>query len=132
MRKNDLISLLEGIKGNPEVKLWNPYVGDYNPILDVQTDVLYKESVSFILGWLKAEIYQREQRWELTSDELKSLELKAKEIHKEREYALPNEYVTEEEKDRWYQKRTKSIIVLSPKKVGKISYGRHKYDDIEY
>lgn len=132
MRKNELIELLQNIKGNPEVKLWNPYVEDYNPILDVQTDTLYKESVSFILDWLKAEIYQRECRWELTTDEVEQLELKAKQIHKEREYGIPNEYVTEEEKDHWYQKRTKSIIVLSPKRVGKTSYGRHKYDDIEY
>lgn len=132
MRKNDLINLLQNIKGNPEVKLWNPYVEDYNPILDVQTDTLYKESVSFIIDWLKAEIYQKEQRWELTDDEIKSIELRAKQIHKEREYGLPNEYVTKEEKDRWYQKRTKSIIVLSPKRVGKTSYGSHKYNDIEY
>ena len=68
----------------------------------------------------------------MTSNEVERLEFQAKQIHKEREYGLPNEYVTEEEKDRWYQKRTKSIIVLSPKKVGKTSYGRHKYEDIEY
>ena len=132
MRKNELIKLLQGIEGNPEVRLWNPYAGDYNPILGVQVDTLYKESVSFIFEWLKAEIYQREKRWELTTNEVEQLESKAKQIHKNREYTLPNEYVTEEEKDRWYQKRTKSIIVLSPKKVGKTSYGRHKYDDIEY
>ena len=132
MRKNELIKLLQGIEGNPEVRLWNPYVEDYNPILDVQVDTLYKESASFIFECLKAEIYQREKRWELTSNEVELLEFQAKQIHKEREYGLPNEYVTEEEKDRWYQKRTKSIIVLSPKKVGKTSYGRHKYEDIEY
>lgn len=132
MRKNELIKLLQNIKGNPEVKLWNPYAEDYNPILDVQIDTLYKESVSFIEEWLKAEVYQKEQRWELTADELKDIALKAKQIHKEREYGSPNEYVTKEEKDRWYQKRTKSVVVLTPKKVGKTNYGRHKYDDIEY
>ena len=132
MRKNELIKLLQGIEGNPEVRLWNPYVEDYNPILDVQVDTLYKESASFIFEWLKAEIYQREKRWELTSNEVELLEFQAKQLHKNREYNPPNEYVTEKEKDRWYQKRTKSIIVLSPKKVGKTSYGRHKYEDIEY
>ena len=132
MRKNELIKLLQGIEGNPEVRLWNPYVEDYNPILDVQVDTLYKESASFIFECLKAETYQREKRWELTSNEVELLEFQAKQIHKEREYGLPNEYVTEKEKDRWYQKRTKSIIVLSPKKVGKTSCGRHKYEDIEY
>ena len=132
MRKNELIELLQNIKGNPEVKLWNPYVEDYNPILDVKTDTLYKESVGFIFDWLKAEIYQKERRWELTTNEIEQLKSRAQEIHKNREYGLPNEYATEEEKDRWYQKRTKSIIVLNPKKVGKTSYGLHKYDDIEY
>lgn len=132
MRKNELIKLLQGIEGNPEVRLWNPYVEDYNPILYVQVDTLYKESASFIFECLKAEIYQREKRWELTSNEVELLEFQAKQIHKNREYNPPNEYVTEEEKDRWYQKRTKSIIVLSPKKVGKISYGRHKCEDIAY
>ena len=132
MRKNELIELLQNIKGNPEVKLWNPYVEDYNPILDVKTDTLYKESVGFIFDWLKAEIYQKERRWELTTNEIEQLKSRAKEIHKSREYGLPNEYVTEEEKDRWYQKRTKSIIVLSPKKVGKTSYGVSRASDIEY
>lgn|SRR5574343_207230 len=132
MKKNDLIKLLENIKGNPDVVLWNPYVEDYNPIFGVQTDTLYKESVSFIEDWLKAEIYQKEKRWELTEEELKSIELKAKQIHKNKKYDQPNPYVLDAEKDRWYQKRTKKIIVISPKKTGKVSYGRSSKQDIEY
>jgi hypothetical protein len=32
MRKNDLIKLLQEIDGNPEVSLWNGFVGDWMPI----------------------------------------------------------------------------------------------------
>jgi len=32
MRKNDLIKLPNQIEGNPEVVLWNGYVGDYTNI----------------------------------------------------------------------------------------------------
>ena len=32
MRKNDLIKILEGIKGNPEIVLWNGFVEDVQQI----------------------------------------------------------------------------------------------------
>lgn len=32
MRKNDLIKMLESIKGNPEIMFWNGIVGDVVPI----------------------------------------------------------------------------------------------------
>ena len=32
MKKNDLIKLLNTIEGNPDVVLWNGFVGDYQDI----------------------------------------------------------------------------------------------------
>ena len=42
MRKNQLIKLLQEIKGNPEVMVWNGFVDDYMPIGGVDTNTLYK------------------------------------------------------------------------------------------
>jgi len=32
MRKNDLIKILENVKGNPEIMLWNGHIHDVMPI----------------------------------------------------------------------------------------------------
>ena len=32
MRKNQLIEMLQNIKGNPEIHMWNGFVEDYQPI----------------------------------------------------------------------------------------------------
>jgi len=132
MKKNELIELLNSIEGNPEVMLWNPYVDDFNPVQKVETDTLYKESVEHLFNWLKLELCQSKNSFDLTDEELFGLKEQAKTLHKTKEYQLPNEYVLEEEKERWYQKRTKKIITLVPKMVGKTSYGTHKYNDVEY
>lgn len=43
MRKSKLIALLNAVKGNPEVYLWNGFVEDFVDIEPVfQKDVLYK------------------------------------------------------------------------------------------
>ncbi len=37
MRKNDLIALLENIKGNPEIVMWNGYVDEDGYLLTFST-----------------------------------------------------------------------------------------------
>lgn len=131
MKKDALIQLLSNIKGNPDVVLWNPYVGDFNPILDVSSCKLYKESVELNFNALKAEAYGLCKE-PLTDEQIQSLRLQAEDMVRKSGYSLPNEYVQEDEMDFWYQKRTKKVVVITPKKVGKKSYGRHKYEDVGY
>lgn len=44
MKKNDLIQLLNGIKGNPDIILWNGMVGDYMNIKGLKEGDLVKQS----------------------------------------------------------------------------------------
>lgn len=44
MKKNDLIKLLSELKGNPEVVLWNGFVGDYMNIKGLEEGHLTKQS----------------------------------------------------------------------------------------
>lgn len=44
MKKNDLIKLLSELKGNPEVVLWNGFVGDYMNIKGLTEGHLTKQS----------------------------------------------------------------------------------------
>lgn len=53
MKKNDLIKLLEGIKGNPEVVLWNGYVEDFMHVGELSEDFLTKYSKRFYSQLIK-------------------------------------------------------------------------------
>lgn len=44
MRKNDLIAKLQNIKGNPEVVLWNGFVGDYQHLAEPTEGDLVKKT----------------------------------------------------------------------------------------
>ena len=56
MRKNDLIKMLESIKGNPEIMLWSNVVGDVVPISSKMEEVeLYKDSLEY-----KQRVYENE------------------------------------------------------------------------
>ena len=45
MKKDKLIELLQSIKGNPEIVIWNGFVCDYQPISNKITEMfLYKET----------------------------------------------------------------------------------------
>lgn len=59
MKKNQLISLLESIKGNPEIKLWNGFVGDWQ---DIAPDVVEQRLVKMSLEHMKERcIWERER-----------------------------------------------------------------------
>ena len=117
MRKNELIKILEGINGNPEVVIWNGYVGDYNSISsDVESIELVKNSREF----LEAEInHQR------SSEGLGPIsDSEMSDIMRSQEWDLPNRYVADSDMERWYGKRRKRIVVLEPAARGKKSFDR--------
>lgn len=47
MKKNDLIKILQDLKGNPEVVLWNGFVGDYMHIKGLEEGDLVKQALPF-------------------------------------------------------------------------------------
>ena len=48
MKKNDLIKLLNTIEGNPDVALWNGFVGDYQ---DISKELVKGDLVKMSLDW---------------------------------------------------------------------------------
>lgn len=56
MKKNKLIELLQSIKGNPEIVVWNGLVGDYQPISNKITETYqYKETKQYQLETINNE-----------------------------------------------------------------------------
>lgn len=133
MRKNDLIKMLQEIEGNPQIVIWNGYVDDY---MDIEKETfkitLVKETEDFIFNGLKGEWSQMNKSWDIPEDVLLRLRERAKEIHKKREHDFANPYVTEEEFESWYGKRSLTKYVISPKLRGKTSLGVFTAADIDY
>ena len=68
MRKNDLIKMLQSIKGNPDIMLWNGLVGDVVPLDKNMIPVeLYKDSLDYIKKLYEFE-YIRQLMQTLPSD----------------------------------------------------------------
>ena len=65
MKKSELIALLNSIKGNPEVKLWNGMVGDW---VDIEKKVyplaLVKQTEADYLECIRLEKCVDTQNWE--------------------------------------------------------------------
>ena len=127
MRKNDLIKLLQSLEGNPEIVMWNGFVGDYQNISTklVEGD-LVKQTLEDHLLRCRHERATNKKDWgyQLTQEE----ESKAKESYKEFGYEI-NPYVTEEDiKEGRY--RRKKVVYIKPK------ISNRKYQDclgsIEY
>ena len=137
MRKNDLIKMLESIKGNPEIMLWSSLVGDVVPISSKMEEVeLYKDSLEY-----KQKVYENEyilslKNGELTDlpdetefhEKLKSLRQEAEAAYKKEkyEYCL---YMNEKLIKSGTLKK-KKVVVMQPRIVGKSSWDR--FGEIKY
>ena len=122
MRKNDLIKMLENIKGNPEVVFWNSMVGDYMPL-----DKKLIEGFIFKMTQEAAVRYYEYERRSDLKDFSYSLTTEEKEdmikAYKENYRWEHNEFVTDKDiKDRIYQ--SKRVVYLSAKPTGKTHWDR--------
>lgn len=74
MKKNKLIELLQTIEGNPDIYLWNGFVGDWVDIdPNFVEDYLVKESVEHKFNCLKMEWCRDNSTFEIPDDVLASL-----------------------------------------------------------
>ena len=125
MRKNQLIELLQGIKGNPEVMVWNGLVDDYMPLGSVDTNTLYKQSADFIYKNLVYNYQERNNSFDKPPVEIQEkFREKATALFKKETYELPNMYLDQDQFSDWYGNNKKAIISLNPKPTGKVSEGR--------
>jgi hypothetical protein len=107
MRKRQLIELLEKISGNPEVVLWEGFVGDY---MHIDKDITVHELVK-------------------RSRDLIGLRCKSKEeieqAFRNQDWDFPNPNIeTIEEYNKWYGQHKKKVILISPKPRGKSTFDR--------
>lgn len=110
MKKNDLIRLLQNIKGNPEIMVWNGFVQDVMPLGELLEVHLYKEKPEVTLKYLNLEELQEGK--ELTKD-LKDVK------HIRRSWELD---LYGYKNPKYHNK--KKIITLVPRTQGKKSWGR--------
>lgn len=127
MRKNELIKQLQAIKGNPEVVLWNGFVGDYMHIdKPVQSELVKMTKEYWIRSVLNEEcITRKDWSYQLPETEIKELERRHR-TELQYEYG---EYVTEEDIAKKRYKK-KPVVFIQAKKRGMSTFDRS--GSIEY
>lgn len=126
MKKNDLIKYLQGIKGNPDIKLYNGFVGDWMDIDLIESEVV-KECDEFIRFYVEGE-WKQNNKTDIIPHNVqieldKQIEQRIKSRRTE-DWEFPNQYLSEDQYKKWYGKHRKKIILINGKKRGKSSYDR--------
>lgn len=121
MRKSELIKMLESIEGNPEIVLWNGFVGDYMHIdpKPIKGD-LVKMTESYYLESCRMgdAVHLKKWDYQLPKDEIEFLKKNYKKVCK----FEVNSYVTLDDiKEKKYTK--KRVVFLNAKIRGE------KYSD---
>lgn len=123
MRKNELIALLNSIKGNPEIVMWNGYVEDYQPIGSAEEYTLYKEQKSHIAECVLLRKMRDADIFDCVTLSEQDLALVDR-LDKERQWEFPNQFFTEEEVKRVYGNRKKRVVMLNAKRRNKSTFDR--------
>ena len=118
MRKNQLIEILQSIKGNPEIHIWNGFVEDYQPINKELVEVdLHKLSFTGYKERVNIQRKLKDKLEPLSDEELKVLYKK----HNIGQWELFSYYPPDESDNRYNRKR---VYLLEPKKTGKSTFDR--------
>lgn len=125
MKKNKLIELLQKIEGNPEIYLWNGFVGDWCDIDGNFIDnELVKETFEHKLSCLEGEWCRDNNTFEIPDDVKISLTTIAEKQFKAQQWELPNQWVDSKEFVKWYGKHKKRIVIINHKERGKSYWDR--------
>ena len=125
MRKTELIAELNKIKGNPEILLWNGYVGDCQHVDKLVESCLVKSTLdNYIERSLLMRRRDEKRNVELTEAEIKEL----KKQYKQFEYEQ-NSFVTQADIANNYYKQ-KRVVYIAAKLRGATSL--HRSCGLEY
>ena len=117
MRKNQLIELLQKVKGNPEIVMWNGYVEDFQPLENkLYPTTLFKTTFEYFKSTFNLERVQRGLS-PLSENEVK----KIYDVQGRHDWELYSYYPPNVD-DKRYRKKT--VIMLEPKLRGLGSIGR--------
>lgn len=125
MRKQDLIKYLQSIKGNPEVLLWNGFVGDWHRITP-STMKLSKLTKEYFMESCRLErcIDTKDWEYQLTEKELQYYaQSYARQVYEHNEFIEPEDL----KRKRYKQKQ---VIMLQGKRRGIKTFDR--IGDMEY
>jgi hypothetical protein len=125
MRKNDLAEKLQAIEGNPEIKLWNGYVGDVADVGDIGFTTLSKYTLKGYKYYclLEEKVSKLDFGYKFSEEEEKEIENSYKEVCKDWEYGS---YVREEDVQA-ENKKLKDVLVIQAKNMGKTTWDRAGY-----
>lgn len=116
MTKDKLIEILQGIDGNPEIKLWNGLVRDS---ADIEEEVVcqdfVKETEEHIRESMEYEIMFNNEKFSLTEEDKKYIDNAVKSRLESDVWDTPNHFVSEERFHEWYGKERKKVVILQPK-----------------
>jgi len=121
MRKSKLIELLNAIEGNPEIKLWNGYVGDWMDVDDALVPAtLVKQTFDHYVEMVRLERCRDLRNWDIQLSDEEVAELKR--YYKRLQWEC-NQFVDEEDvKEKRYSQ--KNIIYINAKRRGVGSWDR--------
>ena len=126
MTKNQLLDLLNAIPGDPEIVVWNGYVGDWMSLEDTLTEsALVRETPEFVKSSLIAEAWSH--------DHLPASSVTDEDVESAMEYRhweLPNPHVKPADLEKWYGTERQPIVILNPKPRGITTFDR--IGDISY
>lgn len=121
MRKDKLIKLLQEIKGNPDILLWNGYVGDWADIdPEFVTTYLTKQTKEDYLLRCRHEkvVDSGDASAQLNDEELSSIDTHYRQIG----YSY-NQYITDEDVKAGYYKK-KNVVIINAKLRGETTFDR--------
>lgn len=96
MKKNDVIDMLQKLEGNPEIVLWNGFVGDYQHIDSVPAEgILVKQTLAHYLEMCRLQdcVDRNDRNYQMSADEVERLKKMYKKVCKWEE----NQFVTLED-----------------------------------
>lgn len=122
MKKSKLIEILNSIEGNPEIKLWNGFAGDWVDIDPkfVKSDLARMTKKYYVESCHNEDrIERRDWDYKMPADEVARLEKNYPKVCK---WEM-NEYVTEEDiKTKRYSKKT--VFIMQAKIKGEKTWDR--------
>lgn len=115
MKKNDIISRLQEMPGNPEVVFFNGATGYHHSVSkNIEEDVFVKYSEEHIFLKLQfKEMKSRNSFDDLPEEVLNFLREKAKKIVKETVWEVPNPHHKKEDYKEFFGKNQKKVIVFN-------------------
>lgn len=120
MHKNDLIKKLQELEGNPEVLLWNGYVGDWTDIGNLSPSSLVKIQKDCWLEScrIKRCIERKDWSYQIPTEEVTVLSKQYTKFSWEIDEFISEEDITEKR----YKK--KNVVFIQPKPRGEVSFDR--------